>query len=66
MSLSYYEFLRISELLNLKYADIVCDTDKERLILKIRFSKTDQAGEGEKTYIYKNDKDYSPYYLYNL
>ena len=66
MTLSYYGFLRISELQNLKFQDIVFDSQEERLILNIRFSKTDQFGKGEKTFVYDNDKEYSPYKLYQI
>lgn len=66
MSLSYYGFLRISELLNLTTNDLVIDTTNSRLIVNIRYSKTDQFGKGEKIYLYDNDLNYSPYKLYTL
>lgn len=66
MSISYYGFLRISELQHLKKEDISIEEDHQRLKLFIRYSKTDQNGEGETTYIYNNDKDYSPYKLFTL
>lgn len=66
MTLSYYGFLRISELQNLMVNDIVCDTENKRLKLYIRFSKTDQYGVGQETFIYDNDKYYSPYKLFDM
>lgn len=66
MSISYYGFLRISELQNLCTSDIVIDTDLKRLRILIKYSKTDQFGKGEFVYIYDNDFDYSPYKLYNI
>lgn len=53
-------------MLNLTSQDIVIDTDKSRLIVNIRFSKTDQIGKGEKVYIYDNELNYSPYKLFIL
>ena len=66
MPLSYYGFLRISELQNLKLEDIVFDSQEKRLILNIRFSKTDQYGKGTQAFIYENDKKYSPYKLHQI
>ena len=60
MSLSYYAFLRISELQNLTTNDIVLDTENKRLKIIIRCSKTDPFGKGETTYVYDNEKAYSP------
>lgn len=61
MSLSFFGFLRISELLNLKKKDIIYDSEKNKLILNIRFSKTDQNGQGFTTYLYNNNnKSYHP------
>lgn len=61
MSLSFYGFLRISELLNLKKKDFVYDVEKNKLIITIRFSKTDQNGIGATTYLYNNtNKIYHP------
>lgn len=61
MSLSFFGFLRISELLNLKKKDIIYDPEKNKLILNIRFSKTDQTGQGFNTYLYNNNhKSYHP------
>lgn len=60
-TLSFYAFLRISELLNLKKKDIVYDVELNRLIITIRFSKTDQTGKGFTTYLYNNNhKIYHP------
>lgn len=55
MTLSFFVFLRVSELLNLKKKDIVYDSQTNKLILTIRFSKTDQEGKGFTTYIYNNN-----------
>ena len=61
MSLSFFGFLRISELLNLKKNDLYYDVETNKLILNIRFSKTDQVGQGYKTYLYNNThKIYHP------
>ena len=61
MSLSFYAFLRISELLNLRKKDIVYDVARNKLIINIRFSKTDQTGNGFTTYLYNNtNKCYHP------
>lgn len=61
MSLSFFGFLRISELLNLKKKDIIYDSEKNKLILNIRYSKTDQNGQGFTTYLYNNNnKSYHP------
>ena len=61
MSLSFYAFLRISELLNLRKKDIVYDVARNKLIINIRFSKTDQTGHGFTTYLYNNtNKCYHP------
>ncbi|KAK8881046.1 hypothetical protein M9Y10_003773 [Tritrichomonas musculus] len=56
MTLSFYAFLRISELLNLRKKDVIYDTSKNKLILNIRYSKTDQIGRGITTYLYNNNK----------
>ena len=61
MTLSFYGFLRISELLNLRKKDIVYDVQQNKLILNIRYSKTDQNGNGVTTYLYNNQhKVYHP------
>lgn len=61
MSLSFFGFLRISELLHLKKNDLYYDIDTNKLILNIRYSKTDQIGQGFKTYLYNNThKIYHP------
>ena len=53
MTLSFFGFFRVSELLNLKKKDIVYDSQTNKLNLPIRFSKTDQEGKRITTYIYK-------------
>ena len=61
MSLSFYAFLRISELLIIKKKDFVYDVESNKLIITIRFSKTDQNGIGATTYLYCNThKVYHP------
>lgn len=65
-SLSYYEFLRISELQNLTTNDIILDTENKRLKIIIRCSKTDPFGKGEITYFYDYEKVNSPYKFYNI
>lgn len=44
MTLSFYAFLRISELINLKKKDIKYGPQLNKLIITIKFSKTDQTG----------------------
>ena len=55
MTLSFYAFLRISELLNLGKKDVIYDTTKNKLIFNIRYSKTDQTGHVITTYLYNNN-----------
>ena len=67
MTLSFYAFLRISELLNLRKKDIIYDVNKNKLIINIRFSKTDQNGKGVTTYLYNNtQKVYHPLNFINF
>lgn len=66
MFISYYGYLRISELLNLTIDNIVIDSERLRLIVYILFQKTDQFGKGEKVFIYGNGLDFSLYKLFIL
>ena len=56
MTLSFFAFLRISELISLHKKDIVYDAKLNKLIITIRYSKTDQKGKGITTYLYNNYK----------
>ena len=60
MSLSFFGFLRMSELLALKRKDFIIDAMNNRIMLYIRYSKTDQTGKGSKTFIYYSNKPYHP------
>lgn len=63
MGISYQGFLRISELQNLYTKDVIINNKNKRLKLLIKFSKTDQTGNGSIIFIYDNDKQYSSYKL---
>ena len=52
MTLSYHFFMRISEILNLKVADLKLDTENGLLECNFTPSKTDQFGEGTTCYMY--------------
>lgn len=60
MTISFCAFLRISELRNLKYKDLVLSDDKSTLSILIESSKTDQFGRGIQTYVYNNNKIWCP------
>lgn len=61
MTLSFFAFLRISELYSLRKSDIIFDAPRNKLIINIRYSKTDQTGHGITTYLYNNNhKIYHP------
>lgn len=62
VSLSYYAFLRMSELLTLKGSDIAYH-EKVRM-LEIRVLRSLSDGRPTTTYIYDNGKQYSPCALY--
>ena len=55
MTLSFYCFLRISEVINLKKSDLKYDDEKEILKVHISCSKTDQDHTGADTYVTKNN-----------
>lgn len=66
MTLSYYAFLRISEVVNLKKSDLSYDSEKQILKVHISSSKTDQDHQGTDTFIVKNDSISCPIHYMNF
>lgn len=60
MTISYFGFLRISELLYFLTKDVIIDSKNNRLKALLKFSKTNQTGDGSTICVCDNDKQYSP------
>ena len=61
MTVAFSAFLRISELMNLRKRDIRVDLGMGRMEIFIMRSKTDQYGQGESTFLFKNDGPACPW-----
>ena len=61
ITLCYTCFLRVSEALLIKKKDILVNEEEERMDITIKWSKTDQLGKGEISYIFKSDSISNPW-----
>ena len=59
MSLSFYGFLRFSELINLEFSDIKIEPDG--IVLNIKRSKNDPLSNGTMCFISKGDQPHNPF-----
>ena len=64
-SLCFYGFLRLSECISLKFNQIILD-EKERMVITLEKSKTNQTGKKEIIYIHKTNTSYSPFLWYSI
>ena len=56
--IGFYSFCRRSEVLNMKYEDLTFNNDS--ITVSIKYSKTDQKGEGRQVLLPKKDDRYCP------
>lgn len=64
MSLGYFGFLRLSEIVGLRTEDV--QLTKDRIRLHIRRSKTDQGGNGVECYILRTNRPYDAVFWMHL